>query len=134
MAKEDPIKEILKKEEKTRLQAEKARMEEAKAALPKRIKKIDVVFTNIEDPPAPNKPSPPLRFNYEGHDYGPLYHGRKYKLPVSVVTHLNSLSVPTYENIVDEVTGETRSVPAGKMPRFNCTPTELYQPEVNHAE
>jgi len=91
---------------------------------------VRVRFQNIEDPPSPGRPSPPLNFTFNQHVYKEsrradepdtaLRHGEVYDLPLSVINHLNSLSVPVYSNTTDPVTRSITSIVVGYTNRFAC--------------
>ena len=129
---DDKEKEIVRGE---RARILKKRVEDTKVIDPL----ISVVFQNIEDPPSPSRPSPPLSFTYgryifresreEGVPDTALRHGHAYKLPMSVVKHLNSLRIPIYGTVVDPVTKALRSIVTGYQPRFSCVQQELMDPE-----
>lgn len=97
---------------------------------------VKVRFLNVEDPPVPGRPSPPLSFAFgryvfkesrsedDGQDTA-LRHGNEYLLPVSVVNHLNSLKVPVKENIIDPVTKALKTIVTGHSNRFSCVPVDM---------
>jgi len=96
---------------------------------------VEVRFQNIEDPGSAGKPSPPLNFVYENYVFKEsrregepdtaLRHGHTYKLPLSVVEHLNSLKVPVYAHTIDPKTKALMSVEAGHNNRFSCVPVNM---------
>jgi hypothetical protein len=85
----------------------------------KNSKHIKVRFLNNEDPEGGE-----LHFNFQG-KYFWLKHGHEYSLPIEVVEHLNSLTVPQYKWDHDPKTGGTRSVEAGQFNRFTCLPVDF---------
>ena len=110
---------------------------------------VIVKFQNIEDPPSPGRPSPPFEFSYqvpsgqilsfrvsraEEKPDTALRHGETYKLPLSVVNHINNLQVPIYaqKQIPDPLTGAVKIVTyiAGYRNRFSCVPTDMSQFQV----
>ncbi|MFP4086387.1 MAG: hypothetical protein ACLFUL_06295 [Desulfobacteraceae bacterium] len=82
-------------------------------------KHIKVRFLNNEDPEGGE-----LHFAYQG-KYFWLRNGQEYSLPVEVVEHLNSLSIPQYKWEHDPETGGTRSVETGQLNRFTCLPVDF---------
>jgi hypothetical protein len=123
--------------EKTKIQEEKDRMVKAKIGEHQLVDPtMKIRFQNIEDPPSPGRPSPALSFVYGRYRYKEsrsdeepdtaLRHGETYDLPVSVIDHLNSLSVPVYGHIQDPVTKALKTVVMGVRNRFSCTPVEAY--------
>lgn len=97
---------------------------------------IKVRFQNLEDPPVPGRPSPPLSFVYgryvfresRSEESGPdtaLRHGQEYNLPLSVINHLNSLKVPEYGHQIDPNTKAVMSVVTGHRNRFSCVPIDM---------
>jgi hypothetical protein len=101
---------------------------------------IEVQFNNLEDPPAPGRPSPPLSFVFNGYRFKEsrtpedgedtaLRDGGVYRLPMSVVEHLNSIQVPVYQQttVRDEVTGAAKIVTiiVGYTRRFSCVPKDM---------
>lgn len=129
--------ENLTSSERERLHAEKQRIikkqvEDSKLIDPT----VRVRFQNIEDPPAPGRPSPPLSFAFgryifresRNEEDGPdtaLRHGQEYDLPMSVVEHLNGLRVPVYGHTVDPVTKAIKSIIVGYSNRFSCVPIDM---------
>lgn len=77
---------------------------------------LRVRFTYLEFPGAD------LSFSYEGWRFGPLEDGNVYELPEKVVYHLNSLGYPKTALVVDQQTGQTKHVSAGKVSRMACVP------------
>ena len=75
-----------------------------------------IIFSNVESPEAP------LLFSFQGRKFGPLDDGSEYKLPRSVISHLNSLTVPDYKLVTDPVTGHQRSERIANRRRFACVP------------
>lgn len=128
-------------EEKSRIVEEKKRRDAKKTAMSKTKDPLtSVTFQNLEDPPAPGKPSPPLEFSFmrpNGQRYvaaisreeekpdTALRNGGQYKIPMSVVEHLNSLKVPEYENIKDPHTGAINTRVSGYRNRFACLPADM---------
>lgn len=112
---------MLSKEEKARLDSENARLKKAQAEQAEILEddqKVFVEFRNMEDPPREGVPSPPFSFDFGGKKYT-LKDGEQRNLPISVVTHLNSLQVPLYGRETDPVTGQVRVKVTGKKNRFS---------------
>ena len=105
---------------------------------------VRVKFQNLEDPPAPGKPSPPFEFIFQTpkglilsfkvslQEEVPdtaLRHGEIYELPLSVVDHLNNVQSPVYSqrHIADPLTGVAKIINfiAGYRNRFACTPVDM---------
>ena len=96
---------------------------------------VRVRFQNIEDPPAPGRPSPPLSFTFENYVFKEsrregepdtaLRHGIEYDLPMSVVNHLNGLKIPVYGHVIDPVTRALKTVTTGYQNRFSCVPVNM---------
>lgn len=96
---------------------------------------VRVRFQNIEDPPAPGRPSPPLSFTFENYIFKEsrqegepdtaLRHGLEYDLPLSVVNHLNDLKIPVYGNVIDPITKALKTVTSGYQNRFSCVPVNM---------
>ena len=122
--------------EKEQIRQERARITQARVEDSKVIDPpIKVLFQNIEDPPTPSRPSPPLSFTYGRYTFKEsrendipdtaLRHGFIYELPMSVVKHLNSLKVPVYGQITDPVTKAIKTIVTGYQHRFSCVPQEV---------
>ena len=118
------------KETKARLETErervsKARDKEAKALNKER--KVDAQFRNLD------MPGVELTFHFKGVDWR-LEDNGTYKLPVSVIEHLNSLSTPVYEtpeqaakearHMSDPAPNPERKIVATKA-RFSVTPVNM---------
>ena len=98
---------------------------------------VRVIFRNLEDPTAPGKPSPPLSFTFNGHTFKEskkeeipdtaLRDGQEYDLPLSVVEHLNSLTIPVSGTKRDPITGGIQTYDAGTRARFACTTVNMGQ-------
>jgi len=138
-------------DEKDRIQQERERR---KAKLAEGIDKVvdpivQVKFQNLEDPPAPGRPSPPFEFIYEtpkgvilsfkvsrmeGQQDTALRHGEIYELPLSVVNHLNDVKKPVYgqKYVKDPVTGGLRIINyiVTYQNRFACVPVNMSNYEV----
>jgi len=92
---------------------------------------VEMTFTNVECPNAP------IEFTYsgpKGFKKGPtgkvlpapkwkFYHGRTYKVPLSVVDHLNALKVPADVQVQTDAQGFIQSLYSGdasRTNRFSC--------------
>lgn len=99
---------------------------------PRKRKKVEfgpsvrVQFMNLENPGSEKEPSPELRFNFEGRNFGPFVSGNYYDVPELVVEHLNNLSTPVYQFRNDPVTNQPVSTVTGKRNRFLC----IVQPRI----
>jgi hypothetical protein len=107
------------REEQKRMRAAQKKIEAAKAKDPK----IRVVFTNVESPSKPGEPAPELNCTIDGEKYI-LEDGKEYVLPMSVVNHINGLTIPIYGYKLDEATGFVcpDDRPIGWKNRFSCHP------------
>ena len=131
--------------EKERIEGERARR---KAKIAKGASVIDPIvqirFNNLEDPPAPGRPSPPFEFCFETPkglilsfrisrtEETPdtaLRHGEIYELPLSVVNHLNNVQMPVYAQkyVKDNIGGGVRIINyiSGYRNRLTCTPVDM---------
>ena len=129
----------MNEQEKKMLQAERARLVKARAKRDKNEATLRVRFQNIEDPPAPGRPSPALSFTFEGLVYKEsrtegepdtaLRHGEEYDLPLSVINHLNSVRMPVYSQREkrDPVTGAMKIINyiSGYRNRFSLVPVDI---------
>jgi len=117
--------------EKDQIKAERGRIIKKRVEDSKLVDPIvRVRFQNIEDPPAPGRPSPPLSFAFENYIFKEsrnetepdtaLRHGNEYDLPLSVVNHLNDLKIPVYGHVIDPLTKALKTVVAGQQNRFAC--------------
>lgn len=79
---------------------------------------VEVTFAHIEFPGAD------LECTIEGHKYH-LFHGQKYKLPISVIEFLNSRQVPDDKYDIDPATKQVTGISKGVRNRFSCIPTDL---------
>lgn len=137
-------------EEKNRVMAERKRQRAKLAQMSNVVDPVvKVKFQNLEDPPAPGKPSPPFEFCYqtpkgviltfkisrtEEMPDTALRHGQIYELPLSVVNHLNNVQSPVWgqKHVKDPVTGGLRIINyiSGYRNRFACTPVDMTNYEV----
>ena len=113
--------EGLEKTEKAQLEAAtKQTNASAKKAATSADPLVEVTFTNVEFPGAD------LAFTYERHKYH-LFHGQKYKLPISVIEHLNNLQVPEDKYDIDPSTKQVTGISKGLRNRFSCVPIDLHK-------
>lgn len=131
--------------ERKQLNEEKARQKAKRAEGAKIIDPIvRVKFQNLEDPPAVDKPSPPFEFTFQTPNYEiltfkesrqegipdtALRHNQIYDLPLSVVEHINSRTMPIkgQKVIPDPLTGAPKIINyiAGYRNRFSCIPEDM---------
>ncbi len=79
---------------------------------------LDVLFINNEFPKAD------LEFTYLDRRWH-LLDGESYKLPLTVIEHLNGLVVPESEYDIDPQTGQVTRMRIYSRHRFTCQPKNL---------
>lgn len=79
-------------------------------------REIRAKFVNNETPGVP------IKFNFQGRNFGQFEDGEEYHIPIKVMNHLNSLAVPTMRITPDPETKQLVSSPVGKRNRFSVLP------------
>lgn len=105
-----------KKQIKARTSTERARIKAYQEKVAAKLeKKVMAKFQNLETPKAN------VEFTYEGHTYN-FDDGKEYEMPVTIMNHLNRLTVTEKELIVDPLTGQGKHQTKSTRNRFAVYP------------